>query len=303
MTHLTARSARARMLGGLGFVAVAALALAGCSNSGSGSTDAGASDTPSASAATVELPSSFAGKPLVAPAVTGYPPYAFLDGSDIKGISTDLATALGVPFGTEVTLKQDSFENALLGVNSGSYFGAFGADVTADREKSFDQVSFLEDHYQFMSLKGTKLGDSMEDLCGLTISVVAADSAIPVLQKQSDDCVAAGKSAITLQSFPDQGAATLAVSSKQADATTATLTNLGYIAEQSGDQFTVGGPKYQYVLIGIATKKGNGMAQALADGINELIDNGEYLKILKTYGVEDDAITKAEVNPDPNVEG
>ena len=289
---------RGPLAAGIGIAAAAAALLTGCSSTPAASSGS-ASSTPST--ATVKLPSSFAGKDLVAPAVTGYPPYAYLDGGKIVGISTDLATAVGGPWGTKVTLKQDSFENALLGVNSGNYFGAFGADVTAEREKTFDQVSFLEDHYQFMGLKGADLGTSMDDLCGLKISVVAADSAIPVLQAQSAKCTAAGKKEISVQTFADQGAATLAVSSKQVDATTATLTNLGYISKQSTGQFAIGGPKYQFVLIGIATKKGNGMAQALADSINELIANGEYTKILKKYGVEGDAIAKAEVNPDPNV--
>jgi polar amino acid transport system substrate-binding protein len=289
---------RGPLAAGIGIAAAAAALLTGCSSTGGSSA---ASTTSSSSSATVKLPASFAGKSLVAPAVTGYPPYAYLDGGKIVGISTDLATAVGGPWGTTVTLKQDSFENALLGVNSGTYFGAFGADVTAEREKAFDQVSFLEDHYQFMGLKDAKLGSTMDDLCGLKISVVAADSAIPVLQDQSTKCTAAGKKAISVQTFADQGAATLAVTSKQVDATTATLTNLGYISKQTSGQFSIGGPKYQFVLIGIATKKGNGMAQALADSINELIASGEYTKILKKYGVEGDAIAKAEVNPDPNV--
>lgn len=296
---ITRTMRRGPVAAGIGIAAAAAALLTGCSSTTGPS--AASTSTSSSSAATVKLPDAFAGKSLVAPAVTGYPPYAYLDGGKIVGISTDLATAVGGPWGTKVTLKQDSFENALLGVNSGTYFGAFGADVTAEREKTFDQVSFLEDHYQFMGLKGTDLGSAMDDLCGMKISVVAADSAIPVLQDQSKTCTGAGKEAITVQTFADQGAATLAVTSKQVDATTATLTNLGYISKQSAGQFSIGGPKYQFVLIGIATKKGNGMAQALADSINELIANGEYATILKKYGVEGDAIDKAEVNPDPTV--
>ena len=289
---------RGPLAAGIGIAAAAAALLTGCS---SGTASSSSTASAGSSAATVRLPDAFAGKDLVAPAVTGYPPYAYLDGGKIVGISTDLATAVGKPWGTKVTLKQDSFENALLGVNSGTYFGAFGADVTAEREKTFDQVSFLEDHYQFMGLKGADLGSSLDDLCGLKISVVAADSAIPVLQEQSTKCTAAGKQAISVQTFADQGAATLAVSSKQVDATTATLTNLGYISKQSSGQFTIGGPKYQFVLIGIATKKGNGTAQALADSINEPIAHGDSTTTLEKYGVEGDAIDKAEVNPDPNV--
>jgi polar amino acid transport system substrate-binding protein len=265
--------------------------LAACSSSGGTKTNnssaaGGAASTPAAatggaSGSKVALPPSFTG-PLVAPAVVGYPPYAYLEGGKIRGISTDLATALGGPWGKSVTLKKDSFENSLLGVNRGVYFGVFGADVTADREKAFDQVSYLD------------------DLCGKKISLVAAASSIPVLKKQSTTCTSQGRKPITVLTFADQGAATLAVQSKQADATTATVTNLGFIAKQSGGKFTLGGPRYLFVLIGIATKKGNGMAQAIADGINTLIADGEYQKILEAYGVEAAAVKKAEVNPNPN---
>jgi polar amino acid transport system substrate-binding protein len=301
-------SARRRFAIGVAAVTAGAL-LAACSSSGGSKTNnssaaGGAASTPAAatggaSGSKVALPPSFTG-PLVAPAVVGYPPYAYLEGGKIRGISTDLATALGGPWGKSVTLKKDSFENSLLGVNRGVYFGVFGADVTADREKAFDQVSFLEDHYEFMTLAGgPALGSTMDDLCGKKISLVAAASSIPVLKKQSTTCTSQGRKPITVLTFADQGAATLAVQSKQADATTATVTNLGFIAKQSGGKFTLGGPRYLFVLIGIATKKGNGMAQAIADGINTLIADGEYQKILEAYGVEAAAVKKAEVNPNP----
>jgi len=299
MIHSTTR---ARLVtAGIGVAAIASLTLVGCSSTPTTGTPA---PSGSAAAPSVSLPAEWANEDLVAPAVVGYPPYAYLDGSDIKGISTDLAVALGGPWGKTVTLKQDSFENAVLGVDNGTYFGVFGADITADREATYDQVPFLDDHYEFMSLAaGTALGTTMDDLCGLKISVVAADSAIPVLQDQSTKCTSAGKAAIQILTFADQGAATLAVTSKQADATTATVTNLAYISSQASGQFQIGGPKYQYVLIGISVKKGTGMAEAIADGINALIADGSYGKILQTYGVEADAITKATVNPDPSTAG
>jgi polar amino acid transport system substrate-binding protein len=292
--NISIASRSTRLVVGIIAATTTVAVLAGCSSTAS-------TPTKSASAATVSLPSAFKGKTLVAPAVNGYPPYAFQQGGKNVGISSDLATAVGGPWGTTVTLKPDSFENALLGVDRGTYFGAFGADVTADREKTYDQVPFLADHYEFMSLKGNAVGTSTSDLCGLKISIVAADSAIPILKTDSTSCTSAGKKAITVLTFADQASATLAVSSKQADATTSTLTNLAYISKQATGQFQLGGPKYQYVLIGIAVKKGNGMATALADAINKLIENGKYAAILKTYGVEDDAITKATVNPNPNI--
>jgi polar amino acid transport system substrate-binding protein len=252
---------------------------------------------------TVSLPAAFQGQKLVSPAVVGYPPYAFLTKSNkISGIDPDLSVAIGKPLGQTVQLQQASFENSLLGLQRGTYFMVTGSDITAAREKTLDMVSYLADHYEFMTLASKPaLGTKVTALCGLTISTVAADSSIAVLQKDSKTCTSAGKSAITVSTFADQGSAVLAVQSGQADATTATVTNLGYVASQAKGTFRLGGPKYNYVYIGIATTKGNGVAQSLAKAINVLIANGTYHKILAKYGVTDDAVSKAKVNPNPTI--
>jgi len=256
-----------------------------------------------ASASTVTLPKKFQGATLVSPAVIGYPPYAYLSSTNkIVGIDPDLSTALGGPFGHKVNLKVASFENSLLGLQSGTYFMVTGSDVTAVREKILDMVSYLADHYEFMSLANKPaIGKTIKSLCGLTISTVAADSSIPILQGYSSTCTKSGLKAITVTTFADQGSAVLAVASGQADATTATVTNLGYVNVQSKGKFQLDGPSFDYVYIGIATKKGNGLASALAKAINVLIADGKYKAILAKYGVQADAVTRALVNPNPTI--
>jgi polar amino acid transport system substrate-binding protein len=257
----------------------------------------------SAAPAPVALPAALKGQTLVTPAVVGYPPYAYLSSSNkIIGIDPDLSVALSTPLRTKVNLKIASFENSLLGLQNGTYFMVTGSDITAVREKTLDMVSYLADHYEFLSLASQPaLGKTIMALCGLTISTVAADSSIPVLNTDSKTCTTAGKKAITVSTFADQGSAVLAVESGRADATTATVTNLGYVSTQEPGKFRLGGPTYNYVYIGIATKKGNGVAAALAKAINELIADGQYHAILARYGVADDAVAKALVNPNPNV--
>lgn len=251
----------------------------------------------------VTLPKSFAHKALISPAVVGYPPYAYINSANkIVGIDPDLSVALGGPLHRQVKLKVASFENSLLGLANGTYFMVTGSDITAAREKTLDMVSYLADHYEFMSLKSSPvIGNKISDLCGLTISTVAADSSIPILQGYSTTCTNAGQKAITVTTFADQGSAVLAVQSGQADATTATVTNLGYVSVQNPGKFRIDGPSFDYVYIGIATKKHNGVAQSLAKALNVLIRNGKYQKILAKYGVQADAVKRARVNPNPNV--
>ncbi|MDA8291191.1 MAG: transporter substrate-binding domain-containing protein [Actinomycetota bacterium] len=270
---------------------------------GAAATAAAGSTAAVAGTAPAPLPAAFRSQTLVSPAVVGYPPHAFLTNAHaISGIDPDLSVALGGPLGQKVHLQVASFENSLLGLQRGTYFMVTGSDITASREKTFDMVSYLADHYEFMSLASKPaIGPAVTSLCGLTISTVAADSSIPVLQSDSKVCTSKGKHAITVTTFPDQGSAVLAVESGRANATTATVTNLGYVATQSPGKFRLGGPKYNYVYIGIATKKGNGVAPALAKAINVLIKNGTYHKILAKYGVTDDAVARALVNPNPNV--
>jgi polar amino acid transport system substrate-binding protein len=289
-------------------VAAAAVALtaAACSSAGSPSSapagTSGSTAAATAAAAGSALPAALQHGQLVTPAVVGYPPYAYLIGSKISGIDPDLSVALGKALGRPVTLQIASFENSLLGLERGTYFMVTGSDITAAREKTFDMVSYLADHYEFASLVShPPIGASVTDLCGLTISTVAADSSIPILSHDSSACNAAGKKPITVTTFPDQGSAVLAVESGKADATTATVTNLGYVAEQNPGKFRLGGPSYDYVYIGIATQKGNGVAQALAHALDRLIADGTYKQILDRYDVEADAVTQAEVNPSPVV--
>ncbi len=194
--------------------------------------------------ASVSLPSSLNGQTLVTPAVVGYPPYAYLSKSNkIIGIDPDLSVALSGPLGRTVHLKIASFENSLLGLQSGTYFMVTGSDITAAREKTLDMVSYLADHYEFMSLASKPaIGTSTAALCGLTISTVAADSSIPVLNQDSATCTKAGKKPVTVTTFADQGSAVLAVDSGRANATTATVTNLGYVRTQDPGKFRLDGP-------------------------------------------------------------
>ncbi len=50
-------------------------------------------------------------------------------------------------------------------------------------------------------------------------------------------------------------------------------------------------------LIAATTKKDSGLAEPLADALNEVIDNGTYAQVLKRWGLSDEAVQKSEINP------
>lgn len=45
------------------------------------------------------------------------------------------------------------------------------------------------------------------------------------------------------------------------------------------------------------TKKGNGFAAAAQAGLNHLIEDGSYAKILDRWGLSSEAVQKSELNP------
>ncbi|MEO3781388.1 transporter substrate-binding domain-containing protein [Micromonospora sp. B11E3] len=242
-----------------------------------------------------------AGGTLVIPQQVGVPPYSFLDeGGELAGLLPDLSIALGEAMGMEVENEQASFENSLLGLQRGTYDWVPGADVTAERLEKFDFATTLIESYGFrVKDGGIDIGDSMDDLCGLSIAVTAGSSPVPVLRDQSETCEEVGNDPIDVQTFADQATADLAVKSGRADAVTATSSGLAHQVTTEPGVWKITGPIYQGIDIGFAVMKGDDMAQKLVEATNEIIENGTYAEILAKYGAEKMAIETSVLNPEP----
>jgi polar amino acid transport system substrate-binding protein len=288
-----------------GFIGLAAAAgLCACSSSSSASSSSASSASPAASSASasasssgaaVTLPSSFAGKALVVPQQIGVAPYGYVDSSNaLVGFDPDMSTQIGVEIGHPVTNVQASFENGLLGLQSGKYLAVPGADVTPIRLKSYDFAVYLRDSYGFQVLASSPdIPNSMDGLCGLSIGAVSASSELPILTAQAAKCKSEGKGTLTVDTFADQPSVDLALQSKRIQAETNTTSVEGYEEKQEPAKLKVTGPHYSYVDEGFAVLKGNGMAQVLVDALNKMIADGSYATILAKYGASSLAVTKA----------
>jgi polar amino acid transport system substrate-binding protein len=288
-----------------GFIGLAAAAgLCACSSSSSASSSSASSASPAASSASasasssgaaVTLPSSFAGKALVVPQQIGVAPYGYVDSSNaLVGFDPDMSTQIGVEIGHPVTNVQASFENGLLGLQSGKYLAVPGADVTPIRLKSYDFAVYLRDSYGFQVLASSPdIPNSMDGLCGLSIGAVSASSELPILTAQAAKCKSEGKGTLTVDTFADQPSVDLALQSKRIQAETNTTSVEGYEEKQEPTKLKVTGPHYSYVDEGFAVLKGNGMAQVLVDALNKMIADGSYATILAKYGASSLAVTKA----------
>src|SRR5450631_1037174 len=50
-------------------------------------------------------------------------------------------------------------------------------------------------------------------------------------------------------------------------------------------------------LVGVATKKGNGLAKPISDALNVAIKDGDCAKVLAKWGLQEESVTKSEINP------
>ena len=228
-------------------------------------------------------------------------PYVSTNSSgQLEGILPELSLAVGAAMGGKTDNVTTSFESALLGLSRNVYSWVPGADVTAARLEKFDFATTLRDSYSFIGpAGGVTIGNTMLDVCGHSVGVVAASGPVTFLQTQSTSCQKEGKQPIDVKTFADYATASLAAKSHRVDVAVVSTSTAGYQMKTDPGVWQSTGPKFNYVIIGDASPKGSGMAQRMADAINKMIADGTYAKILAKYGASDLAITESVVNPKP----
>jgi polar amino acid transport system substrate-binding protein len=109
-----------------------------------------------------------------------------------------------------------------------------------------------------------------------------------------------GLEAVEFQYYDDDSASTLAIQSGRADAYFGPNATGAYKAKADGKTKLVGlvdGGWPKKANIAVTTEKGNGLAEAAEAGLDHLVGNGVYAKILDRWGLETEAIPDSELNP------
>ncbi|MEU6779184.1 ABC transporter substrate-binding protein [Nonomuraea angiospora] len=234
-----------------------------------------------------------------------FPPYeiAGADGKSMTGAAADLSEALGQVLGVKIEhVTVDGLPSQLTGIASGRYDLAIGpVGDFPDRQKANDFVDWVKEFVVFAVPKGNpKKISSVADTCGLKISVMAGGSAEAVIKKQSETCATDGKPKITVQSYKDQPTSVLAVSSGRADAFFSSQAPLTYFVSQSGGKLELAGKGqsngFDDLFQGAVVGKDSPLRDVVKDGIQKLIDNGAYAKIMDKWGTSDNKLDKAGVN-------
>ncbi|MFD7168495.1 transporter substrate-binding domain-containing protein [Streptomyces violascens] len=239
----------------------------------------------------------------------GFPPLAYV-GSDQKtltGAEPDFGRLVAAVLGLKPELKNSTWENMFVGIDSGKVDVAF-ANVTdtEERKKKYDFASYRKDNVGFEVLKKStwNFDDNYENLAGKTVAVDNGTNQEKILLEWQTKLKKEGKT-LTVKNYASKNAVNLALTGGKIDAYFAANPGVAYHITQtakspnptrSAGTFSGAGATLQG-LIAATTKKDSGLAKPIADAINYLIKNGQYAKWLAAYNLSNEAVATSEVNP------
>jgi polar amino acid transport system substrate-binding protein len=291
-------------------LALTALVASGCGGNSSDSASGGSSESSGSALPDVSADDALAAKVpagikddgvLTVGSDTTYAPSEFLaeDGETIVGFDVDLFTLVARKLGLEAEFQTAPFDSIIAGVSSGKYeVGVSSFTINPEREAQATMVSYYSAGTQWSTKKGNPQDVDPDSACGLRIAVQKATVQVDDITARSQQCTAAGDPEITIDQYDAQSDATAAVVSGKDDAGLADSPVMAYAVQQTNGQLELLGDVYDSAPYGyVVTKDQTEFAQALADAVKSLIDDGSYAQVLETWGVEDGAIDDPTVNP------
>jgi polar amino acid transport system substrate-binding protein len=323
LSRTTAQKPQRHVLTAVTVAAAAALLLSGCSDPGSATagTPSGTGAAPAAGSITYNtspeqnrirstkdqklaesLPDSISkdGKLTVATSAGSIPlTFHATDNTTLVGTETDLAQLVADKLGLELDLQLTSWENWPLKTDSGAVEVVFSnVGINAERVKKYDFAPYRAAFMGFEAKKdysGTVEG--AEDISGKKISVGAGTNQEKILIAWNKELTDAGKAPAELQYYSSDADTILALSSGRIDLNIAPYPSTVYRQNSRDDLKVVGKINAGWpasTLVAATSKRGNGLAEPIANAINELISEGTYAQVLDRWGLAEEAVKSSD---------
>jgi len=309
MSSLTSRRATVRR--SLASVAVvAALGLVTACGSSSSDSDADASSgsiVPAADQGKLksEVPAEFADGISVASQADIAPLTYTNDSGKTVGFDQDMIKAVASVLGIKIDASPVTFENVILGLDSGKYDFVVDPTITAERLLKYDMVSYFTSSNSVITQDSTDaLPDEDTALCGMKIGTVTGEVSGPYVTDTIDPaCADAGEDKVATTEYKDFASAVLALKGGNVEGIfvdTMTFTELAKTA--AGDGLEQNGPSRRIQSnSSFAFLKGGesvALAPVVQKAVNTLIDNGVYADLLAKYDLTSNGLTgPSELNP------
>ena len=230
-----------------------------------------------------------------------YPPLEFVeaDGKTFTGVDYDLAQAVGEKLGVKVQHSNAAFGTLIPQLQSKRLDMVFSfATVTDERKKAVDFIEYSQSGTAMMVKKGNPDGiRTLADLCGKSVGLQSGAVQVPIAEKASSDCTAAGKPPIDIKQLGKDSEVQMLLRNGRIAVDLLDSPVASYSAAQ-GDEFeVVADQRYEVRPHGVMVLKGNDqLAEVIREALEELMTEGTYKQILDKYNVADLAIEQAQIN-------
>jgi len=234
-------------------------------------------------------------------------PFEFqgLQAGEVTGFEAELVEAVADELGLSVQWVDVPFEQVLEQVSTGAAdVAASAVTVTDERSDDFTFVTFFETGTQWAVREPNVAGVRPNDACGARVAVQSGTVAADDLAARSAACEQAGEEPIDIREFASQNEVTAALIAGIVNAFAADAPAVRWAIRQSGNpsatsslntnRLVPAGPPYDVASYGWAVSDPD-LAQALLEGLQAVVDSGEYLEILQRWGVDEGALEPDEI--------
>jgi polar amino acid transport system substrate-binding protein len=225
------------------------------------------------------------------------------DAKTVVGADADIASLVAESLGLKLDLQPTAWADWPLGLASGKYDAVISnVGVTEARKEKFDFSTYRLGLHGFYVRNDSPIVAIREpkDAAGLKIITGSGTNQERILLEWNKRNVAAGLKPIELQYYDDQAANVLALLAGRADAIFNPNGPLAYEAARNGKIHSIGTVNAGWPLksdVGVTTRKGSGLAEALTIALNDLISNGQYAAALAPWSLAEEALPRSETNP------
>jgi polar amino acid transport system substrate-binding protein len=208
------------------------------------------------------------------------------------------AAVLGLKY--QVTTS-GAFDTFIPGLQNGRWNVSFSSLIQSpDRLKQIDVVTYYTVGTQFASKSGSSLSIVQPtDVCGHTVATLGGSVFVDQLKAIQKLCDGAGKSKISIQSYPTAANMTLAVANGRAELFTNSANQLAYTIKQTKGQFKASKLNYEPVAEGVGVTKG-GLSKAISAAMDKLISSGTYAAVMKQWGLDTGLVQKSTIYSNPS---
>lgn len=226
-----------------------------------------------------------------------WPPFNWMQNGHVVGMEVDLSRLMAAKMGLRAEIADIKFATLILSVRNGRYDIAIGQlGISAKRQKAVDFVPNYLSRFS-MLVKNGRTGVDINNLCGRHMAATVGSAQIPVLQKLSAQCVAAGKPALATDLYGDPLNTYLALANGRGDGYLVAQAPGIYIAKRFPRLAVAPGLlRDMSTLSGFVVAKNKpDLRRALSIALSSAIADGSYMAILRKYGVEIGAVPPAVV--------